>query len=38
VVLGVGAVAMVLGVAFMTPTADGGVPRELPDEEDETRR
>jgi hypothetical protein len=35
VVLGVGVVAMVLGVAFMTPSADAGVPREMPDEEDD---
>jgi len=33
-VLGIGAVAMVLGVAFMTPSADAGVPREAPDDED----
>jgi hypothetical protein len=35
VVLGVGVVAMVLGIAFMTPSADAGVPRE---EEDEAPR
>ncbi len=36
IVLGVGVVAMVLGVAFMTPSADAGVPPEAPDSDGDT--
>lgn len=34
IVLGVGVAAMVLGVAFMTPSASAGLARDEPDEED----
>lgn len=35
IVLGVGVAAMVLGVAFMTPSAAAGLPHEEPDEQDD---